>query len=474
MNLGKIIIVMGIVLFAVSCKNDPYPEKVKFESLQQSKQRTQKVLQKKTMFILAQPFMQFVEGEEGRYKIDGIVPSGSPTIDFVGLPEGASFDFDTRELVWTPDFSVVSRKKDVNTAYREYSVRIQMNDEMNKLIFVEKKIVLVVFDSTRETLIWTDRRGDLTEEKLYTQDIEILSEDFPGMDFEVFSPDAPKGTSLKKKEAGKYELRFRPASDFTRVFDSKNSEGYYRDINFRIHAVDPQGKRATKVVHWRVWDKNKVVRVSAPSRLQGTDRLVFAVALIDLNGEYRPELKIESGSNPDYGDFYIRHSSPFLSKHLFFAQYEIVWENIPRSKIGTEEVLDFKACGHLNRIDSCQTFSVAVEFKIKKQTPPRFNRSAWPLGVIKQYTVGKAPLNVFFPILDNKKRSSQDRVEIEVSDPSLQVEWKFSRLRVTGSVAGLYQFNVKAINSEGLESVESMMVEIVVPEVDNGEDGEEV
>ena len=166
------------LLAMTACKNDPYPNDVKFESLEQSRERA-KVKQDPTLFLNAQTLMQFVEGEEGIYEIRGITPSGKSLIEVFGLPDGASFDPDTGELKWTPNYFAANDPKDVDIVHREYPIAVYLSDADNSRIFLEKNITLLVFDKSRDMLIWTDSEAELREGATHTQDVKILNEDFP-------------------------------------------------------------------------------------------------------------------------------------------------------------------------------------------------------------------------------------------------------------------------------------------------------
>ena len=107
-------------LFLLSaCKNDPYSENKDIEFLGQTEQEI-KASQGVSLFLRMQAVMQFVEGDEVTYEIEGMSPSGESNIEVFDLPSGAEFDFDKGQLKWKPDFSA-GDSGDNNIIYRRVS-----------------------------------------------------------------------------------------------------------------------------------------------------------------------------------------------------------------------------------------------------------------------------------------------------------------------------------------------------------------
>ena len=186
----------------------------------------------------------------------------------------------------------------------------------------------------------------------------------------------------------------------------------------------------------------------------------FIISLTDINVEKIPRLSVLN--RPTDGKFWLKtiNLDRTIAKSI---QYEIRWENIGASRIGTEQILDFKACAHATRTMACKTFSVALDFVERDIALPRFDRSDWPLGTIKRHKVGTFPLKVPFTVSDPTTGEIIDDFDIEVSHVALNVYWTSGKLFVGSLTPGIYQFNIRARTKQGIEGVESMVVEIFEP-----------
>lgn len=457
------------LLLISACENDPYPKEVDFEPVGESERRIKKS-QKASLFLQMQSVMQFVEGEERVYEIKGVTPSGGPSIAVFDLPQGADFDPDTGQLRWNPDFTA-GDSADINAIYREYPIKVQLNSLEDDLNFLERTAVLLVFNTPQDVLIEYKGEENLNEGIKYTQKIEVSNQDSSYYRGDLYSIGLPQGVTLKKSKSvnGVFSLSFTPKFNFVTTINydgkekgkDKKTNKLYRDIHFSLHAVGNQGHVTTKIIHWRVWDKNKVVKVFTPTEVKASDSLRFSILIHDPNEEYEPRLSILN--KPSVGKFNIKKEYDTHQGKLKIRVYHIIWQDIPLSYIGLQKELKFKACGHYNRSGSCHEFSISAHFEIAKTRGPKFNRLYWPLGSIKKYELHSPPLQVFFPIRDPDTGKSIKEIVVEVSSPNISVNWKWGKLLLSATEAGIYQFNVKAKTFYGVEGSESMMVEVINP-----------
>lgn len=452
---------VGLGLFCLlvisACKNNPYPEDLTFEPTGGGTGETG-VRQDPTLFLRVQNLMQFVEGEEAIYEISGSSPSGTTRLELFGLPRGAQFNSETGELSWTPDFFAANDPQDASVFHRAYPIQVQLFDGSNNLIFLEQEVTLVVFDSARDMLIWTDAQAELREGVAMVQDVEVLDEDFPGSEISLYSPDLPAGATLERigNLDGRFRIRYTPPIDFANHSGSSDAQGYYRDINFRVQAIGPRNHVSTKVIQWRIRDTEQTVHVAAPNEVRGDDRVNFTMHLTDQNLEMFPNLDILN--RPEEGSFSLRRiQSNRASQSVIF---EAVWSDIPPSLLGTTREFQFRACAHQRRPGACTEFTVDIQLDGVRHEGPRFDRSAWPLGSMPSAVVGEA-IEARIRIRDPETRAAIRDLDIEVSNPALTVTWdsNTSMLRAESSAAGIFQFNLRARTVYGVEGLESMVVE---------------
>ncbi len=454
---------VGLICLMVitACKNNPYPEGVTFEPVDGSDEEV--VRQEPTLFLRAQNLMQFVEGEEAVYEIKGFSQSGATQIELFGLPRGAEFDSEMGELKWTPDFFAANNPQDTEVFHRTYPLHVRIFDEVNRRIFLEREVTLLVFDSARDMLIWTDAEAELSEGQFFSQDVEVLDEDYPGSEINLYSPDLPKGATLERiasDSAASFRITFTAPADFAKYGGSSDADGYYRDINFRIQAIGPRQHVSTKVIQWRIRDMEQKIRVATPSEVRGDDRVNFTVHLADENFETVPQMEIVH--QPEQGSFVLQRIQENQTRKT--SVYEVVWSEILPSMQGKQETLHFRACSHEDRPNACQEFNVQVLLDGVVHPSPKFTRSSWPLGVLKTAVVGEV-IEEKIQIQDPEVRSPVKDLDIEVSNPALTVAWdrSTSRLQVGSTAVGVFQFNLRARTAYGVEGLESMMVEFLAP-----------
>ena len=203
-----------------ACKNDPYSENVNTELVGQTEQEIG-ISQEFRLFLRMQPVMKFVEGDETAYEIEGMTPSGESNIEVFDLPTGAEFDADKRQLKWNPDFSA-GDSGDSNVIYRRYPIRVQLRDVHDNLNFLEKKVVLLVFDSPQDAIIETEQEATLKEGEEHRQKVIVLDQDAFGDDMRLYALDLPPGAYLEKSKysEGVFHLKFTPRFNFTTKYYS--------------------------------------------------------------------------------------------------------------------------------------------------------------------------------------------------------------------------------------------------------------
>ena len=465
---------MIFYLFLFSaCKNDPYSENADIELIGQTEQEI-RVSQEVSLFLRMQSVMQFVEGNETAYEIEGVTPSGDSNIEVFDLPTGAEFDPDKRQLKWNPDFSA-GNTGDSDVIYRRYPIRIQLRDVHDNLNFLEKKAVLLVFNSPQDSIIETEQETILKEGEKHRQKITVLDQDTFYSDIQLYALDLPSGAYLEKskKLEGVFYLNFTPRFNLvTQRF--RWSKNLHKDISLTLNVIGKQGHITTKVIHWRVEDVSKIIDVSAPKSLKGIEMISFSVLLRDINGETPPTLTILN--KPRDGTFRIKRS--IFDKTNTISSYSILWEEVPPSLLGSKKELQFKACGPYYRPNVCNTFSVSIQFESKQMKKPIFYRSRdWPLGSIKKYVLSSSSMQVPLSIYDPETKRQVEKVTIEVSSPNISVNWKSGKLLLSATAVGIYQFNIRAETIYGIEGSESMVVEVVDEVVDlvkkNSSDSEE-
>ena len=453
-----------------ACKNDPYSENKNTEIIGQTEKEIG-LSQEVRLFLRVQLVMKFVEGDEIAYEIDGMTPSGESSIEVFDLPTGAEFDPDKRQLKWNPDFSA-GNSGDPNVIYRRYPIRIQLRDVHDNLNFLEKKAVLLVFNSPQDAIIETEQEAILKEGEEHRQKITVLRQGAFGDDVQLYALDLPPGAYLDQSREGVFYLKFTPGFNFTiKYYTSKIP--LYKDINFTLNVIGEQGHITTKVVRWRVEDVSKAVYVSAPKSLRGTEMVFFSALLMDINGEILPTLKILN--KPSEGTFDI--AKTHSDKENMTSLYSISWKDIPPSLFGSKKELRFKACGRYSRTAQCNTFSVSIQFESsrKQMKRPIFYRSRWPLGSIKKHVLNSGPMRIPLSIRDPGVWGEVEKVTIEVSSPNISVSWKAGTLSLSATAVGIYQFNIRAKTIYNIEGSESMVVEVVgLPEETPGDSEEGV
>ena len=441
-----------------SCKNDPYSENENTEIVGQTEQEIG-ISQEVRLFLRMQSVMKFVEGDEAAYEIYGMTPSGESNIEVFDLPTGAEFDPDKRQLKWNPDFSA-GNTGDSNVTYRRYPIRVQLRDVQDNLNFLEKKAVLLVFNSPQDTIIETEQEAILKEGEEHRQKITVLDQGTFGDDMRLYAIDLPPGAYFdkSKKSEGIFYLKFTPGFNFTKKYYS-NKDPLYKDINFTLNVIGEQGHITTKVVRWRVEDVSKVIHVSAPKSLRGIEMISFSALLMDLNGEVSPTLKVLN--KPSDGTFDI--TKTLIDRKNMISSYSVSWKDIPPSLFGSKKELQFKACGHYARSALCNTFAVSIQLESsqKQMKRPIFHRSHWPLGGIKKYVLTSGIMKIPLSIYDPGAKREVEKVTIEVPSPNISISWKAGLLSLNATAVGIYQFNIRAETIYGIEGSESMVVEVI-------------
>ena len=363
MNLTRMVAVI-LSAVAMSCENNPYPTDAIFEPVGQ---KVEGIRQEPLLFLYIPSIMRFIEGEEGVYKVDGTSPSGEMSIEAFNLPGEANFDTDTGELKWTPSFTDADNPLEPGVNYREYKVSFQLSDKEDTTYFLEKDVLMIVFDSTNDQEVEIEVSGNakFKEGVLYNQHVKINNNKDSGTSSiaALYSNNLPSGATIHEESRGsRYRISFRPEADFVTVEDKKNIQGrWYKDINFDLQAVDLRGNVTTTVVKWRVFDVNEGIEVFYPKSMTVDKEVFFPVVAVDRNGESAPTLRVDD-------------TGPYIVKKIFYnyitkdkwSYFSVFWKNIPPSLLGTTKTLNFKSCTNVYR--SCQNFSVDVHFTERNDT----------------------------------------------------------------------------------------------------------
>ena len=452
-GLGQGLLLVFLLGGAAGCKSNPYPGDVNFEPVVEAEPYVAPT--EPDMFMRYEAVMQFIEGEEAIYKIEGVVASGNGRLEITGLPAGAMFDEEEGEIRWTPDFLAANDPEDVTVISKEYKLTLNLYDN-ESITYISRPASIIVFDVSRDMLIWTASDSILREGRNHTQNIRVADEDFPGELIELYSPDLPQDVELSRTGPTGFRLRFRPGYGFASRTGS-NAQNFYRDINFRLQAVGPRGHVTHKVVRWRVHDTRQRALILASSRMTAhTPELRFFVTVQDPNQERFPDLRLVR--NPAEGRVRVNRTAT----NGVEAIYEIHWSNIPANRLGTTQNFQLRACRDRRIAATCSEKQVRVTIREQAIRPPVINRSSWPLGTILEKEVD-TDLVVPMRIIDPDTNQSVEQVEIESSSRDLEARWVNGRLTVRSATVGLYQFNVKAFTAMGAAAQESMIVRIVLP-----------
>lgn len=458
-----------VVAISTGCRQNPYPDGPGRFQVEEPK-APREVL---PPFGISVPgVLDFLEGEERKFKIEARVPTGTPVITILNLPVGATFNGDTNEVVWTPTFLDANDENDPTVKMRTYPVTVELRSSEDPITSVTKDVILVVTDSPREFKFdSSNSQFNLREGFSFQQKVKIKSEDFPNGPFTLEVQNIPPGATVEVDPTDSTlflvsyvpthhdtKLRLNGKPNATNCSASTSSFCSVRKMN--LVAYDPSGNKTVQAITWETLDSRQKPMIIAPKTVKQGLNVEFSLSAVDLNGEDVSDVEVVA---PGFGDpVEVTDVSSQLPSGVLNPTklLNVKWLNIPASKSGSTYDLKINACvwSTPNVKKLCSSHTVTVDFSKDEHLAPLVDRTEWNLSTVKYVREGES-FQINLPVSDAEGNSVEPTVEIQPASMQSQVKWNNGVLTVSPSASGLQQFSVVAQSSFGVKTNESFIVD---------------
>lgn len=479
-----------LALGLASCKQNPFP---KDGVISGDRLNQRAVLPPYGIDVL--DVMDFAEGVKGEFNVKTWVPDGKePQVTFYNLPQGAEFNKAESKLVWTPGYDAANSPNDLASRIRTYSAQIVVRSPEDPIASVQRTITLQVKDSPRKFQVEylnvpTQGFFYLDEGKEFTGKFKIVSEDFPQGPFQLAMTGFPLGTTITQTAAGsnEYTVKYTPSSTDAKAVDgaktcyiassTTNVWGDYPCVESvgKVTAITPNAYQTESDVKWKIVDTRINPKVTAPTTVtQGAD-IGFAVTGVDLNGEGAPEITLRSAL-PNYGKFSMtadkKEGNNWQGPPVTTVQ--INWKDIPSSKFGSSEDLEFRICAantptkwdattgkYLYLKSLCVQAVVKVEFTATEHKAPIIVRDSSPFGTFIRVKVGTTSQPYVVTVTDAEDVKNKVNVRFEGLNTgeaalTLNNTSKLTEMTIKPDLnkVGMRQFSLVATSAYGMMSRE--------------------
>jgi hypothetical protein len=451
----RLLLLSLILVSIMGCKSDPYPVEGSYYSTPpvetEPREGLSADLPKEIVYkegILTEKKFRFAVPEP----FDAIV-------EVRNLPAGATYNYDTHTLSWTPGYFDGNDIQDPSIKVRTYSINVRLyssDEERNDSI--NENIVLIVNDMPRGFTFTGSDNTSVTEGSLLNYEFDINNADFPNGPFQVVSSGFPVNTKIEKISDNRYALKFTPDHYHVSINDRCNySTKGCLEYNGKLLISNPAGHLGEKEVRLRVRDSRLPAVIEAPAELtQGLD-VSFQVAAYDMNKEIAPDIQMIS-STPGFGHF----SSELVKNHENNSSVlNITLSDIPPTNNGKTLLFDFKACvkDSSANTNNCVNGTSKIKIALKDRKPPVIRRKAWPVGKMQYLDFDK--INEYkIVVRDGEDPKLSPKVKIFPKSIRENVKWKNNKLTLKFTEAGVYQFNLVATSDYNVQSSESFLVEV--------------
>jgi len=381
----------------------------------------------------------FREGIENSYTLRMSVPApGSPVVEVIGLPAGATFDPMTFKLTWTPGYNAAGDATDPGEVDRDYSIRLLLKSSLDSVTFVERSIVITVKDVLRPLTVSSDRMTMATTEgTALVHRIKIKSLDFPSGPFTLYTDGLPAGATIAPGSTPD-EFIF----GYTPGYGVVNSDQYGpMSLVIKVDAVGPRNTRVRQELKWEISHKQREPVTSMPETLTVVDSVVIAVNAVDSNEERPPTISF-ADAVPGKGRLRIETREIPSTDPGILPRTEamIFWDTLPAAEFGRPQTLNLKFCVKGYSREECLNRAMVVTFSGRRPLVDLVDRREWPLDQIRYFRVSD---ELATPVLGGRvqidPRESDNVSFAEVRDGQ-------ARVRATGPGPGKIMLRVQSAN----------------------------
>lgn len=456
----KILSLLFVTSFLLSCEYDPYPNNGSIEP--NPRRETMPPRAAIGTNILKQ--YKLTEGRETFIKWKATVPApGVPELTILGLPSGATFDKKTMEFKWTPGYFDGNDPLNPSISIRTYNMTILVRSSLNNIKAEEYEVQLTVEDNPQKFEIVGDDSDHVYEGSKLDYRFNIDNFDYPqgGEDgFSVTADNLPPGMEIKKLSATHYKITGTPDYHDVILSEPDNCNTWRqncKEYNIKLTAVNPANHITTKEVKLEIRDERLAPKLVIPEAIeQGLDSS-FQISAYDLNADVAPEIKISPDSMP-YGDFKV---TPLKDEETKSSVLNVTWSDIPPSYNGKTKTFDLEACVYdrYKDYDNCVKGTFDLKIVVKNRKPPVITRSSWPIGNI-EYFKNNESKDFALTAKDGNNGETITDIEILPKEMTKYVSYSNGEISVKMDEPGIHQFTVKATSAYNIEAAESFVLEV--------------
>lgn len=451
----RLLLLSALILTFISCEKDPYPAGGK-----RLKPRVD-LREKPGLSMIVSALVELKEGKRTVTPIKvSVPPPGKPEVRVEGLPNGATFDEERLEIVWTPGYFDGNDMENPTIKTRSYPITVFLASSEAPKDNISENVVLKVTDQPREFKIEGFDSFTATEGEEYVYNLKITNKDYPQGPFQLNFSGMPANTRLEQVSEKEYRLYVK--ADHHHVLINENhacSSWSTNCIRYKsqIQAYNPANHKTVKDINVKVEDERLKVNLVAPEKIeQGLD-MTFQVSAYDLNGEVAPRITLET-DDPEYGEFSTELTKDDVNNS---AVINVAWKDIPPSYNGSYRKFRFKACVLNSRksYDNCSYAATEVKIVVKDRKAPVIDRSDWAAGEIKYLRFNESDTE-YISVEDGDTFNSLTNVLITPAEMRKYVSWRNGKLSLRFDKEGIHQFSIVATSEYNMASAESFVVEV--------------
>ncbi|MGE4130375.1 MAG: hypothetical protein AB7F86_01985 [Bdellovibrionales bacterium] len=283
--------------------------------------------------------MYFTEGQKAEYIVQGSVKTpGKPIIEFVGLPNGVTYDHQNSKLVWTPDYQAANDPSNPLITVRRYPIKVKVHSDVNPGEEMSRSASLFVQDTPLPAEVKSGLEQRTEEGQLLTHTIEFVDNEFPTGPFEVAFIGLPDGAVMTwpNPSIPKFILRWTPQHNL--IINKA-----FEDFPIHVALFNPRGRRLEFDLIWHVANKLAPPVVVAPRVVNQDSAINFSTLAMDVNGEESPRWAVQR--LPPYGQFSVSTDLLTVNPGELPRSGGIVsWTGIPQDKLGLAVDVQIRAC----------------------------------------------------------------------------------------------------------------------------------
>lgn len=449
------VLLLSLLFITVSCKQVPYPEGG--ERVEEGRQAVIPIPQPHA--IVVDSVIEFTEGRLRNYQVSASVDEpGEPILIAENLPEGATFDEESFELRWRPDYFTANDVNNPTTKVKDYPIIFELSStiepDRNKRRF---EVILRVNDNPRGISIDRDNNKTVREGDELRSLITITDKDFPEGPFIVTIDEVPEAVKIEKVSNNVYAIVYAPDHFVVSLEKDKVSSIKFNSI---LTVTNPRGGRSTlseRDSAITVNDRRLYPIIAPPKVITQSLDVSLQVVSYDTNKEIAPDMTLTT-ERPTFGDF---ETSVTKSPSNSSSVLNVRWTNIPPIYNGTTHTLNFKTCvlSKVNVVRLCKEGSTEVKIVLRDRKPPVIDRKGWPVGELI-YLGFMEEVKRRVTITDQEDRKLTPKVEIFPIEMREHVRWEKGNIRLKFDKAGTFQFNLIATSDYNVSSAQSFIVEV--------------